>query len=103
MPDVLKIATERRAALLKEIAALDRFIETAHSLLAAHAAKEGSAVTTLNSSGKLKPTPAATPSAAKPADSETEAFLKARDVQVARTATVAPDATRQSLANLARN
>lgn len=37
MTDVLKIAVERREALFKEIAALDRFVETAHALIALNA------------------------------------------------------------------
>ena len=37
MTDVLKIAVERREALFKEIAALDRFVETAHALISLNA------------------------------------------------------------------
>ncbi|MEL7469118.1 MAG: hypothetical protein AAFN27_11735 [Pseudomonadota bacterium] len=40
MPDVLKIAIARREILLKEISALDRFIVTAHDLLAQAARRE---------------------------------------------------------------
>ena len=88
MPDVLKIAQERRAALLKEVSALDRFIEMAHSLLAsASAANAGGSVQT-KPVGGLKPTPVANQSATvKPLPtSQTETFLQSRNVSVAKQA-----------------
>ena len=50
MTDVLKIAIERREALFKEIAALDRFVETAHALIS------------LNASNPARPSEVPTPS-----------------------------------------
>lgn len=95
MPDVLKIAIERREVLLKEISALDRFIVTAHDLLAQaarreHARKPKSDVSSSPPAAKTveKPEPAPIepaseeaptgPSATPPEQplSKTEAFLR---------------------------
>ena len=76
MPDVLKIAQDRRASLLKEVAALDRFIEMAHALLAGAAAND-STTGSAKPAATLKPAPIPTASTMKPAPgSQTEAFLQ---------------------------
>ena len=88
MPDVLKIAQERRAALLKEVSALDRFIEMAHSLLANASAAEMNGSAKTKPAGSLKPTPVANQSAGlKPMPtSQTETFLQSRDVSITKKA-----------------
>ena len=83
MPDVLKIAKERRAALLKEVSALDRFIETANALLASVSNEKAEATGKPRLHEPLKPTPVAPrTSSSAPPNSETEAFLRARGAKV---------------------
>ncbi len=60
MTDVLKIAIERREALFKEIAALDRFVETAHALISLAASNQ--------SRQAEAPQPASAPEPAAPAE-----------------------------------
>ena len=74
MTDVLKIAVERREALFKEIAALDRFVETAHALISLNASNPTRPAEVSNPTRPAqvsKPTPA--PEFTPPLDtSETE-------------------------------
>ena len=114
MPDVLKIAIERREALLTEIASLDRFIETAHVLLAsveqqpvAHeppkrpsAVPASPAPQATQAAETPHPQPAPQPKPASAGTSQTEAFL--RSLKVGRPKKVNPSqgGSSRSKANL---
>lgn len=90
MTDVLKIAVERREALLKEIAALDRFVETAHALISLAASNQSRQAEAPQPASALEPAEPAEASETKPeesivqmdpvrapeATSRTEAFLR---------------------------
>lgn len=111
MPDVLKIAIERREALLTEIASLDRFIETAHALLAsveqqpvAHEPpKRPSAVPAPEATRAVEtpqPQPAPQPKSASTGTSQTEAFLRSLKVGRPKKVNPAQGGSSRSKANL---
>lgn len=85
MPDVLKIAMERREALLKEAATLERFINMANELLA-QAGTDPSRTSMPRSTLQPAPVPAKSVSLrqshgpATSASSKTEAFLKSHQI-----------------------
>lgn len=81
MPDVLKIAIERRETLMKEVAALNRFITTANELLAQASVKAAPAQKP-RVALKPAPLPGTSKDAAQQAGSQTEAFLKARQATI---------------------
>lgn len=82
MPDVLKIAMERREALVKEVKALDKFIGMANELLARAGDKGAPAPSKPKTTLKPAPLPPRAAAEATQAGdaatsgSRTEAFLK---------------------------